>query len=51
MLFAIIVTVDIFSKNNVASVVKYEPSLVQRKVFVLLGYVGLRPNDKGQNDC
>ena len=51
LLFRILVTVDIFSKNDVASIIKYESSLLQKKEFVLLGSGGHCLNNKGQNDC
>lgn len=50
LLFRILVIVDTFSKNNVASI-KYESSLLQKREFVLLGSGGHCFNNKGQNDC
>lgn len=50
-LLKIIVTGDIFSKNNVASIIKYESSVAQKRVLVLSSYVGHCPNNKDQNDC
>lgn len=51
LLFRILVIVDTFSKNNVASIIKYESSLLQKREFVLLGSGGHCFNNKGQNDC